>query len=250
MLTRNTVIDTIGGDSFREPSGLVANCEVKNLVNRDDTHNDVVQFWDPQPRSGFENIIFYGMKAVQNIDAQALFVQQPGASVHYDNFAFVNYITYATIGAQWQNPGTHLLLWNCDILSPDAALSVNKGGFMFCDLDPRPTSVHDVSVRNCVFQRFNVLQTGAEPSLLDTKWADNNHYVDVASYMALSPGTNATTGGTLASLVTGAVAGDFAPATGSPLLSRCQKLLAPADVTLHARKTPDAIGAVIGAQSQ
>jgi len=244
MLTRNTLIDTIGGDAFREPSGLVANCEVKNIVNLDDTHNDLVQFWDPTPRTGFENIVFYGLKAVQNIDAQALFVQQPGSTIHYDNFAFVNYLAYATIGGQWQNPGTHVLVWNSEFLSPPAALATNKGGLMFCDLDTRPTSVHDVSIRGTVLQRLNALQTGSEPSLTDTSWASDNHYVDVTSWLSLSVGANATTGGSTTTLFVDPANGDFTPLATSPLVSRLQTLLVPADGGLRVRKSPDAVGAV------
>jgi hypothetical protein len=245
------LIDTIGGDAVREPSGVLVNCEIKNIVNLDDTHNDVIQFWDTYPRTSVENVIVYGLKAVDHIEAQALFVQQYGSDVSYDNFAFVNFMTYAIYGAQWQNPGTHLLLWNMDILSPPDALDLNKGGFMFCDVTDgsrRVTNVHDVSVRGCVLQRFNALQTGSEPSVADLSWAECNHFIDVTSYTSTAPGTDATTGGSYSSIFRDPSKLDFAPAAGSALLNRTRTLFVASDVFGHARKSSsDAVGAV-GAQ--
>jgi hypothetical protein len=244
MLTRNVLIDTIGGDAFREPAGLVANCEVRNVVNLDDTHNDVMQFFKPEPRSGFENVIVYGVKAVHGIDAQALFVQQYGDDVVYRNFAFVNYLVYAPFAAQWQNPAEHVLLWNVEIVSPPEDLGANKGGLVFADVGSRATNVHDLSVRGCVLQRLALAATGPEPSASDPTWADGNHYLDIASYLASAPGADATTGGSAASLFEDASNDDFTPVPGSDIAGRAARPLVPADVYGRPRRSPDAIGAV------
>jgi len=243
-LTRNTMIDSIGGDAFREPAGLVANCEVRNVINLDDAHNDVMQFFNPEPRSGFENVIVYGVKAVHGIDAQALFVQQYGSDVVYRNFAFVNYLAYASYAAQWQNPAEHLLLWNVEILSPAKDVDANKGGLVFGDVDARVTNVHDLSMRGCVLQRLVLAQSGREPSASDPSWARNDHFLDVDSHLAVAPGFDATTGGTAASLFEDPSNDDFTPTPDSGLRRRGAKPLVPADVSGRPRRSPDAIGAV------
>jgi hypothetical protein len=242
-LVRNLVITDIGGDGLRDPIGLVVNCKEKNVAPLDDDHCDIVQFVSPPIASKFENVIVYGLEATENCEAQALFVQQYGDSVMFENFAFVNYLTYAAWGAQWQNPGKHVLLWNVQMVSPPQYLDVNKGGFMFADVGSRVTSVHDVSVKNCIFQRFNVLQTGAEPSVSDASWADQNHFIDATSYMAATPGTNWSAGGTLSSLFVDAAAGNFTPVSGAPTEKRVQKPAVPADVHGRARTSPDCVGA-------
>jgi hypothetical protein len=246
-LLRNVVIQDIGGDGVRDPQGLVVNVEEKNVVNYDDDHCDVLQFVSPPVASKFENVIVYGLKAVQNIQAQALFAQQYGSTAFFENFAFVNYLSYSIYGGQWQNPAKHVLFWNMEMLSPPEALSVNKGGMMICDVTgggARSTNVHDLSVKNSVFQRFNALQTGSEPSATDTSWADGCHFVDSTSYMALTAGTHASVGGTATSLFVDAAHGDFTRVAGTSLLAnQIQTLLVPGDVNGRARRTPDAPGA-------
>src|SRR5204862_6399973 len=132
-------------------------------------------------------------------------------TVNFENFAFVNYLAYSIYGGQWQNPGKHVLFWNMEIVSPPDALAVNKGGMMVCDVGARVTSVHDLCVKNSVFQRFNALQTGSEPAASDTTWADGNHFIDSTSYMALTAGTHASGGGTATSPFADAAPGDFTP---------------------------------------
>jgi hypothetical protein len=221
---------------------------VRNLLNAGTkVHRDLLQFYSPLPRPQFENVIIYGLKAVESVSAQALFVS---TGTLMENFAFVNYLACTDVAAQWRDSGKHVLFWNFTCVRPDAAAKINTGGLLFRDLPDRKdrpkrhTNIPNLSMRNCVLQRMTVRNTGSIPSVEDVSWADNMHYIDTRSAGSVSPGTNVTTGGTLGTIFRDPTRGDFTPAPGSPLRGRVRRPLIPVDALGRPWGSPDAIVAV------
>jgi hypothetical protein len=246
-LVRNTLLTDIAGDAFRDPAGMILNCEVRNLQDAGTgLHRDLLQFYSPSPRPAFENVIVYGVKDVHNVAAQALF-----CSTGYlmENMAFVNYLASTNVAGQWRDSGKHVLFWNFTCVRPDAAASINTGGLLFRDLPVRAgqtlrrTNIPNLSMRNCVLQRMTVQSTGTTPSLANQSWADNMHYIDIRSTGAVWPGTNVTTSGSHSTLFRDPVHGDYRPRTGSILRGRVRQPFVPTDALGQPWQPVDAIGA-------
>ena len=238
LLCRNARIHNIGGDAHREFRGMLINSHVWDLLNLDGTHNDVMQFYSNSGSDPFENIIIYGMRAIDNVAGQSFFV----ASNTIDNgmhrdWAVVNYLSSATGngGAQWGGPADHVLLWNYQQMNRGFTLRDNS----------ESTTITNFSIRDSVFNHFRMSHTGAVPNLQDTSWAENNHYIDMGVFQARSPGRNATTGGTYASLFIDADNGDYRPRPDSPLASRTSVPLIPIDVDGMVRGSTGSIGALM-----
>ncbi len=237
LLCRNADIHDIGGDAHREFRGLLVNSHVRDLLNLGPTHNDVMQFYSNVGVDPFENIIIYGLRAVDNIAGQSFFVATKTAEngMHRD-WAVVNYLAAAqgSGGAQFGGRMDHFLLWNYQQLTR---------GFMIRDASEQ-THITNFSVRDSVFNYFRMSHTGEQPNLLDQSWASNNHYIDMEIYQARSPGVRATTGGTPASLFVNAEYGDFRPRPESVLVNRVATPLVPADAAGELRGTSGSIGAL------
>jgi hypothetical protein len=239
QLARNITISRIGGDAIRELRGMAVNIEVRDLLNLDNTHNDVVQFYSNQGSDPFENIIIYNLAAVDNIAGQAFFMR---TSTDQRDFAIVNYLVGSTGagGAQWIDSADHVLLWNYQQL---------RNGFMVRDEgDDDPTIITNLSIRDSVFERFRLSNTGWTPSMSDQSWAQNNHYVDIESFQSLAPGEGATTGGTHGSLFVDPTINDFRPRNGSVLAERDFEIDVTHDAMGRPRLTPASIGALEAGQ--
>lgn len=238
-LVRDAYIYDIGGDAFREMNGIAINSHIKNLLNLDGTHNDVMQFYANAGADPFENIILYGLKAVDNVAGQSLFVRADAAD--FRDWAIVNYHTNATGGggAQWQETIDHLLLWNIAIMNQGFVIRDNISG-------NSPTTITNLSVRDSIFHTFRLSLTGSTPNMNDQRWASNNHYIDGSSYQALAPGERATVGGDYQTLFMAPQQNDFRPRPGSVLTNRVTEPLAPVDVNLVPRSIPASIGALKG----
>lgn len=236
-LTRNALITDIGGDAFREVRGLAINCEVRDLLNLDGTHNDVMQFNAPDDGDPFENIILYGIRAVDNIAGQSFFIATQ-VPMHRD-IAVVNYITAATGGggAQWNDRADHVLFWNYTILNQ--SFVIRDAG-----QSDEPIYITNLSMQNCVFDALKLTHSGPWPSMDDQSWAKNNHYIDMETYGSVAPGEGATTGGTYAQLFMNPAGNNFRPAPTSPLANRVFDPLVPVDAALHVHGSPAAIGAM------
>lgn len=233
QLVRNANIHDIGGDAFRELRGLAANITIRNLMNLDGTHNDVMQFFLSENSEPIENTVIYGLQAVENVAGQSLFLR----TAHMvRDFAAVNYLVGATGGggAQWNDPADHVLLWNYQ--------QVNNG-FIVRD-DSMITSITNFSVRDSIFLLFRMSHTGDVPNMIDQSWASNNHYIDMTTFQALAPGGGATTGGDPAELFMNPQQYDYRPRPGSVLTNRVSSALVPVDVDSAPRPAMASVGAI------
>jgi hypothetical protein len=226
-LVRNAIIDGIGNDALINCQ-MVVNVEIKNIVNppTSEFHSDVLQYFTVTP--AFDNIIVYNVLAHTN-NAQGFHIGYTGhvKGPEWSNFAMVNMVNeFGSPSAQWIPDTNHLLMWNLTFPSQVVMIIDNPLG--------EPTTIRNLSIRDCVFNRFGFSATGG-PSLSNSSWADNNHFVDTSTYGAISVGGHYTTGGTLNSLFISPVMHDFRPATGSPLRDRVNALLVPCDAAILPR---------------
>ncbi len=240
--TRGALITNCGGDAFREMRGLAINTEVRDLVNVDGTHNDLMQFYGPQGSDPFENIIIYGLKAVDNVAGQSFFIAT-GAPMHRD-FAVVNYISNSTGGggAQWGDPADHVLFWNYTVLNQ--SFVIRDGGQA-----EEATWITNFSLRNSVVNSLKINHSGVAPTMSDQSWAMNNHYIDMDSFGSQAAGQGATTGGTYQTLFVNPASHNFKPKPGSILTNRVQTPLAPADAENQPVGESAAIGALASAEN-
>jgi hypothetical protein len=236
QLARDLVIHDVGEDAIRNSGGLVVDCSVQDLVPVvQGVHPDLVQ-WDAAPGSQIENMVVYGLKA-DDIISQGLFIRLNAGSPTPENLAFVNCDMHVQGSTQFLHDIHHMLIWNCNFLTSGGS----GGSFIMSDDVDQTTTIHNLSLRNTVIQYFSAHCT-TEPLVTDPSWADNNHFIDMTTYGAMSPGTNVTTGSSVDSLFR-AFPTDTTPAAGSVLVNRVTTLLVPADAAGVARSVPDAIGA-------
>jgi hypothetical protein len=233
-LARNIVIDGIGNDALIN-CRCVINAEVRNIVNppASDFHSDVIQLFTVTP--AFENLVFYNIRAVNN-NAQGFHIGYTGhiKGPEWSDVAIVNMVNdFASPTAQWIPDINHLLLWNLTFPSMLVDIRDNPLG--------EPTTIRNLSVRNCVFNRFALDVTGG-PSRYDPSWAHDNHFIDTTTYGTMTVGDNFTTGGSLVSIFANAGAQDFRPAPGSPLRTRVSVPLVPEDAANMPLLTPASIG--------
>lgn len=227
-LTRNCEIYDITADAFKNPY-LVINCRISDI---DATgfieHPDIMQFF-----GNFENIIVYGLVAIDDIDAQGMFVRRDATDPgRFTNGAFVNYLVNTDRYSQWTHEGEHILFWQFQIVGQD--MMVRDDG----DIPNRPARLDLSSVRNSVFNELKYQSQGTPLSAIDIR---NNHFIEGAPL-----GDEATTGNPRFWDV---ARHDFRPRPGSPLLDRVLLLLLPADVANHPLEEPAAVGAVQPAEA-
>ncbi len=209
-IVRNTLIDGVGADALRMPK-LVANVEIRNVlpVGRA-AHRDICQFTD-----SCENVIVYGLRAVENISAQGIFARRatnnPGGRIV--GAAFVNYLVRPINHyGQWSMPADHILMWHFEFLGRPFRFREDGDGL--------PTHLSNISVRNSVFEKFNYYATTPATAALSM---DNNHFIRDGGF-----GTRATAGDPL---FADASAGDFRPMAGSLLRNRVSVVLVPGDLS-------------------
>lgn len=232
QFARNVTLDRIGLDGFFNP-GFLVNCEVRNLgVYGDVGHRDVIQYFLSR-----ENTIIYGFRAVENIIAQPLFSRGFRGDRTMNNTAFVNMIFHlpddsSSHRSQWQQVGNHLLIWNSVFLSLPILFRDDgdtQGGMV--------TTVDNLSIQGNIFEKFIYSATGTP---ITTARVSGNHIIDGASYAAMVPGTNVTTGNPQFMNI---VAKDFRPAAGSPLRGRMQPVV-PFDANSVSRPAMASVGAL------
>ncbi len=220
-MSRNCEISNIGSDALQNPR-LVLNCKVRDILKPAGTsfHPDLMQF------SGkFDNVIVYGLEAF-NINAQGIFNR---GEMPDKNIALVNIaIDQRTHWSQWSKVTDHLLLWNITLLGRPFNFRNDPTG--------TPLTLTNFSVRDSIFETLALDPTavppGVRPSIIR-----NNHFITGAMI-----GSDATAGPVD---FTGGTSGDpFAPRTGSPLLRRVMRPLAPTDALGREREVPSAIGAM------
>ena len=223
---REVLIHDIGSDAFKN-ARLVLNSTVRDIDNTDVApHPDVLQFHG----SEFDNIIVYGLKAVENIDAQGIFVRRDGNDGHFDNSAFINVILKSEeYAGQWQHSADHLVMWHF--------VHLTRPFWMRDDSydDDLITRLRNVSIRNCVFDSLIYdITDGPKPLEL----SDNCHFVRYDPV-----GTNATTGDPM---FVDEDALDFHPLPESPLQSRVDEILVPFDLEMNSVASSRDIGALQG----
>jgi len=218
-LTRNTRFDTIGVDAYKNPL-LAINTEIRTIgqLGVDGAHEDLIQFQGAADR---DNIIIYGLKAMENIRAQGLFAN-PKSGFGMNNVAMINWLVRPETNiAQYNAAGNHVLLWHLTFLDRDWR-SVD---------DNNPFNIRNGSIRNCVFHRYG----GAIGEFRDVS---NNHFLTGSGH-----GSNYTTGGTASSFFDS----NYVPIS-SVLLNRVQSddIVTAADINGRPidGATADAIGAV------
>jgi hypothetical protein len=222
-LTRNCEIYDITADAFKNPY-LVINCRISDIdATGFEEHPDIMQFF-----GNFENIIVYGLAAIDDIDAQGMFVRRDAADPgRFTNGAFVNYLVNTDRYSQWTHEGEHILFWQFQIIGQD--MMVRDDG----DIPNRPARLDLSSIRNSVFNELKYQSQGTPLSAIDIR---NNHFIEGDPL-----GDSATTGNARfwdpARL-------DYRPRPGSPLLDRVLDFLVPADVANHPLENPGAVGAV------
>jgi hypothetical protein len=222
-LTRNCDIYDITADAFKNPL-LVLNCRIADI---DATgfieHPDIMQFF-----GNFENVIVYGLAAIDNIDAQGMFVRRDSADPgRFTNAAFVNYLVNTDRYSQWTHEGDHILFWHFQIVGQD--MMIRDDG----DIPTRPARLDNSSIRQSVFNELKYQSVGTPLQRIDIR---DNHFVEGEAL-----GENATTGN---ARFWNAAELDFRPRPGSPLSDRVLELLVPADVANWQLMVPGSIGAV------
>jgi hypothetical protein len=87
-LQRNVAVDNIGSDAFQNAQMLV-NCVVSNITvpGGQSYHPDVLQLFGML----YSNVIYYGVTATQNINAQGLFLDHGDQNTSLQDAAFVNF---------------------------------------------------------------------------------------------------------------------------------------------------------------
>ncbi|MGI9013766.1 MAG: hypothetical protein ACR2GY_05880 [Phycisphaerales bacterium] len=222
---RDVLIEDIGADAFKN-ARLVLNSEVRNIDNRGIVaHPDVAQYHG----TDFDNVIIFGLWAVDRIDAQGLFSRRAGVDGTFNNSAFVNYVVKTTEhNGQWQQTSDHLLFWHfVHLVRPfafrDDSGSLQNGLF---------TRLTNLSIRNSVFNSL-LYETSFGPS--EQELADNCHFERLGTY-----GTNATEGDPMFEDEDAFL---FYPSADSPLRGRVGPIIVPYD--LHG--TPVSLTRSIGA---
>lgn len=217
-LARRVHCEQLGSDAFSNAFNLI-HCSVNGIDNTGTKwHPDVIQWTRPR-----DNVIIYNLHAV-NIKAQGLFAKPEELDIH--NVAVVNCVIHQ-IGngykSEWEPASHHFLLWNCTF--------VNQTWIWSSGL------ARDVSIRNCVFDRF----LGRPSPDWDVR---NNHYRSGD----MTPGKLATRGGTNLTLYADPAALDFRAKPGSPLMGsqRGEGAESPVSFDLNGRPVlePGSVGAM------
>jgi hypothetical protein len=221
-LVRGCELYNIGVDAFRQPR-FVVNTTVDTIgqLGVDGAHEDLIQYYTPDASKVWENVIFYGLTAIDELRVQPFFVC--GSCGTFDGLAFVNHtVSSETNTAQLPAAGDHILFWN--VTHPKNQWWLNS-------------TLSNVSMRNSVF----LLITGAE----NYTSVDNNHFFKTTGD-GDAWGTNVTVGETIESLFADPANGDFHPVAGGLLDDRVEQANAvvPVDSDGKPLALPSAIGSL------
>jgi hypothetical protein len=226
-LARNVTVESTGDDAFTN-NQMVVNAIVRDLRIPPGSgfHGDVVQLHASS--TPHENVIVYNLRAI-DCSVQPWHIGYTGhvKGPDWSNIAFVNYLVeneHQGYAAQWSVSANHLLWWHVGIIgSPTYIRDTNRTGY-----PADPATIRNISVRNCIFDRFHLVNTGQYPVVEDQLWAHNNHFRDTTTYGAVVVGSGATVGGTHDVLFMNPAANDFRP-RAAILLGRCSDRLTPRD---------------------
>ncbi|MGE3164485.1 MAG: dockerin type I repeat-containing protein [Planctomycetota bacterium] len=216
-LLRHVHCQNIGSDAYQNGEYLL-NCTVDSIDNNQGWHADMLQ-WSRNS----ENVIVYGLYGT-NIRGQGIFAKPSTLSIN--NVALIN-VFVEEIGSyksEWEPNSNHLLIWNNSYVSHS----------FLCT----GTSATNVSIKNCYFEKMVDYSSSWQ--------IDNNHYRDGSG---ATPGTNATVGGTHATLFVNAAANDYRPKTNGPIAGSQRPTwvtapLVPADAIGNPWGTPAPVGAM------
>lgn len=225
---RNVSISDVIADAFREQTFNV-NCSVSRIgMHRAPEHSDVIQWYIT--REGWDNVIVYGLEAVEDIYSQAFFGRQYDNYMPMSNAAFVNILLAPQHHfGQWQLGGTHQLFWNFSHIGSDDADS----RFLFRnDTSGSTTRWEHLQVRNSVFHGVEWWNS-QDPEGADIHFV-NNHFAKGRVF-----GEEATTGDPV---FLDPLRSNFTPGPGSPLLGRSQSLLVPGDLRNKQLVAPASLG--------
>ncbi len=227
---RNVSVTDVIADAFREQVFNVNGRVARIGMHPAPEHADVIQWYITNDE--WDNIIVYGLKAVESVHSQAFFGRQYNNHMPFSNAAFVNCLLAPSSNfGQWQLGGRHQLFWNFKYVGRNGA----DTRFLFRD-DTSGTAARweNLVVRNSVFE--GVQWWASQDITQNNIKFQNNHFITGSPI-----GEYATTGNPM---FRDPVSGDFAPGVGSPLLYRSEQKLAPADIMNRKLVLPAAIGAV------
>jgi hypothetical protein len=220
-LCRGLTIEHIGNDAFQEVP-MVVNCTVDDVdPGPTGWHANAWQYWTD---AGPNNTIVYNLRAT-GLRYEGIRAGGIDYTTFASNVAFVNvYLDlegtiYPGGGmSAWFHPTDHLLLWNCTFRDQDFEIF-------------HASEIRNFDVRGNVFQRVLHNVTTFSQDV----W-DQNHFVDPTGLLAVTPGTNVTTGNPVLDL-------DGRPGVGSPLVNRLSPLKVNVDAGNQERLTPGDLGA-------
>lgn len=184
-LLRHVHCQNIGSDAYQNGEYLL-NCSVDTIDNNQGWHSDMLQWTRVN-----ENVIVYGLHGI-NIRGQGIFAKPSTLSIN--NVALINVFVeeVGSYKSEWEPNSNHLLIWNNSYV----------GHSFLCT----GTGATNVSIKNCYFEKL---------VNYSSSWQiDNNHYRDASG---ATPGTNATTGGSNATLFENAAANDYRPKLSGPI---------------------------------
>ncbi|MCC6795761.1 MAG: hypothetical protein IT366_11645 [Candidatus Hydrogenedentes bacterium] len=176
---RNCRVQTIASDAYTG-TPVVINCTAEDVDRQGDTdiHPDIYQVH--MDGSSLENGVVYGLRA-HNFVAQGIFAA--GVPLVQDT-AFVNIIIdfadndLTPLLSQWNVTSEHVLLWY---------ITFHNQVFLWRH---DVSQINNFSIKGCVFEKLQV-NAGAT---FDDNWFQSNHYIDAASWLAITPGYDASTG--------------------------------------------------------
>ena len=180
---RNCLVDTVHTDAFPGVAVLV-NSEVKNQVGGYDANGAYLHSDCWQDRVGLtnNNVIIYGLRAVENCQKQGFFSRGPG---HHD-FAAVNNEFFTTGYPEQNQLATacdHAVIANNNFLGTAFQLRMSD---VKVDVEGYQASRNVLWSRN-LFQWFNVTDPNHELDLTDEQlvtfaeansWFEQNHFVN------------------------------------------------------------------------
>jgi hypothetical protein len=226
-LSRNIVLDDVGGDLFREPRAIFnVLAHDHGVSGASEVHSDFVQWYHDNEFS--ENFIFYNVRSYDSGEVQGIYHDDPGGTEQFNNIAIVNLHIDRIDGVegtgQWTNLHTdHFLLWH-----------VTHDNLPFAINTPHVTNL---SVRGCAWDKLTMSPANAE--LYEASFFDN-HFVDTTTWHSFAGGTNYTTGNPMWA---NPAENNYRPGENSPLLDRVNPILATSDATGEPRHPPASAGA-------
>ncbi len=242
-LVRGVTVESTGDDAFTNCAAVI-NSTARDIRTQAQAgfHADVVQLHASD--TAWNNVIVYNVRGIDCI-SQGWHIGYTGhrKGPDWSDIAFVNYavdVRDPNFTAQWIPSANHVLWWNMTMLGGPVVIRNNAvGGAGVGEV----TNIRNFDVRNCVFQKLIVTSTGQTPRSGDQSWAGNNHFIDSTSYAAAVVGINATSGGSVSSLLSGVSTGDLR-STGTVLRGRTPSPVVIVDANGRRVDAERAIGAL------